>query len=67
MLYSSIHDHTNLYTMVYSHPTTEAETWDLGRGPRLYAFPTNLESALGSLASTLLLFEPTLTQGMKNY
>ena len=46
-----------------SKPTTEAEEWDLNRGPRLFMFPTNLESSLSSLASTLLLFEPTLTQG----
>ena len=50
--------------MDISHPTTDAEQWDLNRGPRLFVFPTDLETALGSLASTLLLFEPTLTQGI---
>ena len=50
--------------MKISHPTTDAEQWDLNRGPRLFVFPTDLETALGSLASTMLLFEPTLTQGI---
>ena len=45
-------------------PDTDAEIWDLNRGPRLFVFPTDLETALGSLASTMLLFEPTLTQGI---
>ena len=45
-------------------PNTDAEIWDLNRGPRLFVFPTDLETALGSLASTMLLFEPTLTQGI---
>ena len=52
-------------------PNTDAEIWDLNRGPRLFVFPTDLETALGSLASTMLLFEPTITQGIlrqcKNY
>ena len=45
-------------------PNTDAEIWDLNRGPRLFVFPKDLETALGSLASTMLLFEPTLTQGI---
>ena len=45
-------------------PNTDAEIWDLNRGPRLFVFPTDLETALGSLASTMLLFEPTITQGI---
>ena len=53
------------YLCMNSH-STEAERWELyERGPRLYVFPTDLESALSSLASTLLLFEPTLTQGIE--
>ena len=45
-------------------PNTDAEIWDLNRGPRLFVFPTDLETALGSLASTMLLLEPTITQGI---
>ena len=47
-----------------SDPDTDAERWDMNRGHRLFVFPTDLETALGSLASTMLLFEPTLTQGI---
>ena len=46
-------------------PLSDADHWDLyDRGPRLYVFPTNLESALASLATTLLLYEPMLSEGI---
>ena len=46
---------------------SKADHWDVyDRGPRLYVFPTNLEAALSSLATTALLFEPWATQGILN-
>ena len=52
------------FLILISMLDTDAEIWDLNRGPRLFVFPTDLETALKSLASTMLLFEPTLTQGI---
>ena len=49
----------------FDAPQTDAEAWDLlERGPRLFLYRQGLGTALQNLASTLVLFEPCLTENV---
>jgi hypothetical protein len=53
------------HEVTFDAATTDAESWDLyERGPRVFVYKQSLATATANLATTMVLFEPCLTEGV---